>query len=135
MKCYAIYHSSDCTCSSCESDNEFNDYLYFNDDDIIEAIQRNPKPSQFSDKGRHTIYTLECEKSEDGSRLIFKRDNCNIELNISEFNPEDDSRLYINQYKLIEFLCADSAYYQTFTIDADDKAGLTRMKKEWSKYE
>ena len=131
MKCYAIYHSSDCTCSSCQSDNEFNDYLYFNDDDIIEAIQMNPKPSQYSDKGRHTIYVLECEKSEDGSRLIFSRGTCKIELDISDFDPEADSRLWISQYKMIDYLCADSAHYSTFTIDADDKAGLRRLREEW----
>lgn len=131
MKCYAIYHSSDCTCGSCQSDNEFNDYLYFNDDDIIEAIQMNPKPSQYSDKGRHTIYVLECEKSEDVSRLIFSRGNCKIELDISDFDPEADSRLWISQYKLIDYLCADYAHCSTFTIDADDKAGLRRLREEW----
>lgn len=129
MKCYAIYHHSSCSCRSCDEDNEFNSNLFFNDDDIIEAIEENPHPSQFSDKGRHTIHSFECEKSDDGNRLIFREDQITIEIDISGREPDDTSRLYISQYKFIDLLCATISN-KTYTINADEKP-----INGWFKYE
>lgn len=125
MICKLVRHESDCSCSSCEWEKLLNNSIYFSDDDIIRAIEDNPKPSQFSKKGRHTIYEVECEFIEGSTALVFKFDRFKIEI---EVDPTDSS-IFVGDTALLELLASSAVRH--YTVDACDKADLKQWYKEW----
>lgn len=129
MICKLIRHESDCSCDSCKWESLLNNSIYFKDDDIIREIEDNPKPSQFSQKGRHTIYEVECEFNEDVTALIFKFNRFKIEIDADPSDPVGSS-IFVGDSEMLEYLARNCE--RSYTVDACDKAALQQWHKDWS---